>query len=172
MRTSVKTEIKETHKLGRGVFATQNFKKGDIVESSPVIVVNNTSALRSTILNTYIFDWNRESLAIALGNGSLFNHSKKANVTYNPSYQSKIILFVAKRDIKKGQQLFIDYGYDPKWGYKTTERSMYEALKRKFDSIEERVRRTDMSDDLDKEHPAKDKEPMHKEKHAEAACSN
>lgn len=129
----MKTEIKNTRRLGRGVYATRNIKKGDVVEISPVIVVDNSSFLNSTILNTYVFEWRRGSSVLALGVGSLFNHSKKSNVTYNPVFQENTIIFVARKNIKKGYQLFIDYGYDPKHGIDTTEKNMYRALKEKYE---------------------------------------
>jgi hypothetical protein len=129
----MKTEVRKTRKYGRGVFATRDFKRDQIVEISPVIIIENPDFVPRTILNTYTFEWNRGASAIALGVGSLFNHSKRSNVTYNPVFQNKTLIFVARRDIRKGEQLFIDYGYDPKYGVETTEKAMYNALKRKYE---------------------------------------
>jgi SET domain-containing protein len=74
-----------------------------------------SNKINPTILNCYVFEWNNhEKSAIALGYGSLFNHSSKKNVTYKNNYRDKTIDFVATRNIKKGQQLFINYGYNVK----------------------------------------------------------
>lgn len=123
-------EVKDTRKLGRGLFATRNIRKGEVVERSPVIVLESSLVpVKSSLLNVYMFEWQRNTSSLALGLGSLFNHSaKRANITYNPVYQRKEIIFVATRDIKRGHQLFINYGYDPKYGLQVTKRNKIDAL--------------------------------------------
>jgi len=117
--------VKVTKKYGRGLYASRNIKRGDIVEMSPVLVVDKYDAgkINDTLVNVYVFEWNKESSALAFGYGSLFNHSKKPNVTYMNSFQSREILFMASKDIKKGEQLFINYGYEPEYGIQTTQRN-------------------------------------------------
>lgn len=128
-------EVRKTKKFGRGLYAKRNIKKGEIVERSPVVVIHNQQGVTSTIINTYVFEWRRDSSALALGLGSLFNHKNRANVSYNPVFSENEIIFVATKNIKKGEQCFIDYGYDPIRGYETTERSIYRALQQKFDPV-------------------------------------
>ena len=108
------TKIKNTKKYGRGLYSLVNLSKGQCVEESEVVILNDIDSkmIESTDLNMYSFAWKSGS-AIALGKGSLFNHSKTPNVTYFNDYEDKVIYFIAIRDIKKGEQLFIDYGYDP-----------------------------------------------------------
>lgn len=110
----MKTKIRKFSKLGRGVVATQNFKKGQVVESSHVLVLDKLEhdQLTPTLVNLYVFGWKDKHCAIAFGNGSLFNHSDDHNVTYSNNYKSNKIVFKATRNIKKGEQLFINYGYD------------------------------------------------------------
>jgi len=107
--------IKNTKKFGRGLYAVRDFKKGEIIEVSQVIVLDevNTRICDATILGLYLFQWGKKEnhTALALGHGSLFNHSFKANVKYEGN--SKEMVFTAARNIQKGKQLFIDYGYDP-----------------------------------------------------------
>lgn len=108
--------VKNTKKYGRRLYATRNFKKGEIVEVSPVVVIDSDDAntIWSTLLSLYTFEWGKESSALALGYGSLFNHSKTFNVSYMNSFKTKEIFFVTTKNIRSGQQLFIDYGYSPK----------------------------------------------------------
>ena len=123
--------IKNTKKYGRGLYATRNFKKGEIIEVSPVVTLDkmDTKTICDTAINMYVFGWSKDCSAFALGNGSLFNHSKKSNVSYMNSFRTKEIVFTANKKIKRGQQLFIDYGYDPKYSIKITkenkERKLY-----------------------------------------------
>jgi len=122
--------VKNTKKYGRGLYAVRDFKKGEIVEVAPVVVIDKMDAdtIETTMLNLYVFEWNKSSSALALGHGSLFNHSNKSNVCYMNSFRAKEIVFMTTRKIKKGEQLFIDYGYDPKEGIKITQRNKERKL--------------------------------------------
>src|SRR5690242_8740348 len=75
--------IKNTEKYGRGIFATRNIKKGEYIEIAPVIVIPYAEwkPMRGSILSNYIFRWD-EDKAIALGYGSLYNHSYTPNARY------------------------------------------------------------------------------------------
>ncbi len=113
------TKVIQTKTMGRGVAATKNFKKGDVVEISPCILLDGHDGTRiqGTELKFYVFDAHlrtRASTVLALGHGSLFNHSRRrSNLTYTYDQGTNSMVFVALKDIKKGQQLFINYGYDP-----------------------------------------------------------
>lgn len=110
----MKTIVKKYEGMGRGIEANECFHAGDVVEISPVLIVYEDEAelIYKTILNMYVFAWDDEDLAVAFGMGSLFNHSKSPNLEYDNDYENKTIRFIANRDIMKGEQLFIDYGYD------------------------------------------------------------
>ena len=101
-------------KYGRGLFTTESIKKGEIVEVSPVIVIpaSERKLVEFTEVQSYLFEWTGNKQALALGLGSLFNHSvQRRNVTWDCNYRRKTITFKALKDIKKGSQLFINYGY-------------------------------------------------------------
>lgn len=102
-------------KFGRGIFATRDIKKDEVVERSPVIVISPESHVHGTILETYVFQWTdrRKDCAVALGLGSIFNHSWNQNVSYRPDHKKLEIVYKAVRNIPKGEQLFINYGYTP-----------------------------------------------------------
>src|SRR5208283_213045 len=109
---------------------TKNIKKGEIVEVSPVLVIDKRDAgkISDTLINVYVFEWNKNGSALAFGHGSLFNHSWKANVTYMNSFNTKEIVFMACKNIKKGQQLFVNYGYEPEYGIRVTKRNKEQSL--------------------------------------------
>ncbi len=97
--------------MGRGVFCDYLYiENGSIIETSPVLLVLATE----TGLDSYIFEWTTKYNALALGFGSLFNHSTSPNVDYKLCKKDKTIKFYANKGISEGEQLFINYGYEPK----------------------------------------------------------
>ena len=103
--------------MGRGVFASKKFIPGDIIEIVPVIVVpqEETDSIRATVVDVYIYKWNHDHLgrAIALGYGSLYNHSYKPNAKYLKNYSDSIIVFVCIDNIEDNEEIFINYNGDP-----------------------------------------------------------
>lgn len=120
--------IKNSKKYGRGVYATRTIKTGELIECSPVILLDDWEADRitPTVLNCYVFEYGVKT-AIALGFGSLFNHSESENVTYRANFRNKTIEYAALCEIKKGQQLFVNYGYDVLDGIEVTKDNRIKA---------------------------------------------
>lgn len=114
--------IKTTKKYGRGLYASKNLKKGQVIEVCELLVLSQIDTIRvdKTDLKWYVFKYNDVQDCLVLGNGELFNHSNNANVSYQ--IINNKMYFVAKRNIKKGRQLFTDYNQDDqvdtKNGYK------------------------------------------------------
>jgi SET domain-containing protein len=102
-------------KAGRGVFAARAIKKDEIIETCPVILVpkNDVSNLKNSILVEYYFYFGKNDrlLAVALGFGSVYNHSYKPNATYKKVWGDKTIVFIAMRTIKKGEEITVNYNY-------------------------------------------------------------
>lgn len=100
---------------GRGVFARFDIKKGEIIESCPVILVprHDTSNLNESILVTYFFYFgkDKERLAIVLGFGSIYDHSYEPNATYKIKMREKLIEFSAIKDIKKDSEITVNYNF-------------------------------------------------------------
>ena len=100
-------------KAGRGVLARVDIAKGEIIERCPIIEVpkNDVSILRESVLATYFFYFGKgkKHLAIALGFGSIYNHSNKANATFEVKPKKMIIEFVAKENIKKDTEITFNY---------------------------------------------------------------
>jgi len=111
----IKIYIAKSHilKAGRGVFAAQDIKKGEIIESCPVFVLprKDYKTLKTTALRDYYFMWGKTTCAICFGYGSMYNHSYKANATYKKHTKEQVINFIAIKDIKKGEEITVNYNY-------------------------------------------------------------
>ncbi len=109
-------KVKLTKNMGRGIFATKPIKKNTVIETNHLLIYPNDERekckCRMTIMN-YDFEIGRNKCGIALGLISLLNHNENPNTDYIINGYKETITIKALRDIKRGEQLFIDYGYDP-----------------------------------------------------------
>jgi len=98
---------------GKGVFATKKILKEELIESAPLLVIPEKQwpFVSSTVLADYFFETEEEHAAIALGYASLYNHSFDPNADYIVA-DDKIIL-TAIEDINIGDEITIDYGWEP-----------------------------------------------------------
>ena len=96
----------KTNKLGRGVYASGPYQVGEIIETCPVIIlsISDTKKINSTLLYDYYYSWgaNNSQAAIALGYGSLYNHSYKPNAQYIKNLANDVIEFVSIKPISTG----------------------------------------------------------------------
>lgn len=102
---------------GRGVFAVRRFDAGETIERCPVLVVDgeDAEALHAG-LEGYVFNWGDCSTALALGFGSLYNHSFSPNATTLETPDELVI--TALVSIEVGAEIFINYtgtGTDGIW---------------------------------------------------------
>ncbi|WP_246173571.1 SET domain-containing protein-lysine N-methyltransferase [Limnoglobus roseus] len=103
--------------MGRGVFAGCAFRTGQVIEVCPVLVLAPDVQERSLgVLSDYVFKWGEDAgrLAVALGYGSLYNHSNNPNAAFVCRLLRGEIVFRALRPIVAGEQILIDY----QWGEK------------------------------------------------------
>jgi SET domain-containing protein len=109
--------IKEIEDKGRGVFTEKNIETGTIIEIAPVLVfsLKDTDLIKQTSLYDYYFMWSEteEIAAIALGYGSIYNHSFSPNTRYETYYEDKKIHFITIKDIAAGEEICINYNHDP-----------------------------------------------------------
>ncbi len=97
---------------GRGVYTAQEIPAGSIIETCPVIVIPapDLVAIHKTILHDYYFLWGTTGeAALALGYGSLYNHSPYPNAEYEMLLDEQEIRFFAQRDIQAGEEINISY---------------------------------------------------------------
>jgi uncharacterized protein len=96
---------------GRGVFALVDIKKGELIETCPVIQIPEHDEFNAngSILVTYFYylGKKKQNLKLALGFGSIYNHSRQ----YNAEYKDKkdTIEFVATKNIKKNEEITVNY---------------------------------------------------------------
>jgi len=102
-----------TKKMGRGVFTEEAIAAGTLIELAPVVVMSAEDRLHldKTLLHDYIFEWGKEKdqCAMALGLVSVYNHSYQANCDYGMYYNKQSISIISVRDIRAGEELFINY---------------------------------------------------------------
>ncbi|MEY2897958.1 MAG: hypothetical protein RL138_11 [Bacteroidota bacterium] len=108
--------IAETTKKGRGVFTREAISEGTLIEVAPVIVLpkEERTWIDQSVLYNYYFLWgaNNEQTALALGYGSMYNHSTAPNVAYQMDFHAQTITYIAWRDIAAGEELCINYNGD------------------------------------------------------------
>ena len=117
----IKVYIKAVRGMGRGVFAAKDIKKSEIIEIAPILIFNaGYNVIRHLDLSHYWFKVGKKysrSWGIALGQGSLYNHSFDRNAIWSINRKKETITFKALKNIKKDEQIFVDYGF-PKECYK------------------------------------------------------
>jgi SET domain-containing protein len=97
--------------VGRGVFAGCDINKGEVIERCPIIEIseNDTSNLTESILVTYFFYYGKGRSAIALGFGSLYNHSYRPNAAFEIKTKEELIEFFALENINKDEEITFNY---------------------------------------------------------------
>lgn len=106
------TFVKSVRGKGRGVFAGKKIKAGTLIETCPVVLFNVVEG-KSHMLEEYAFRWSPDKVALALGNGSLYNHSYKPNAYYVRDTKTKCLLVYAIDDISKDEEICFNYNGNP-----------------------------------------------------------
>ena len=105
--------IVESEQKGRAVFTATDINLGSIIEICPVILLSevDTERIHNTKLHDYYFQWDAEkkTSAVALGFGSLYNHSENPNADFELVKGDNEIHIFAVRDIAAGEEVLIDY---------------------------------------------------------------
>ncbi|CAL5220854.1 g2939 [Coccomyxa viridis] len=108
--------VRETPYTGeakaRGVFAARSIRRGELVETAHCIYISKQEYdqhMRHTVLEHYLFS-SRGEYFLALGVGSLFNHSCRPCLDYRVLRDQLVITYTAARDIQEGEELTITYG--------------------------------------------------------------
>ncbi len=124
----VRTSDLTSGEFNRGVFATRDIAKGELLHEAPVIPYPNSEhiLIEQTVLEDYVYEYGINHSAIVLGYGMLFNHSYKPNCTYEISFETHTFSYYAYTDIKKGEEILINYNgeednQEPLWFNKEEE---------------------------------------------------
>lgn len=99
---------------GRGVFSAYEIDEEVLIERCPIILITSAAEINlivCTSLLNYAFRWDKEenTVAIALGFGSLYNHSCNNNAYYKMNSQKKNIEIITLRKIHAGKEVTINY---------------------------------------------------------------
>ena len=109
----MKIIVKESPVHGLGVFAAVDLAAGDTLERCAYIVIDDDDLQEENRLNDYLFtspDAATDYLVV-MGCGMLYNHSDKANASWEvDETDNRFLRFYADRDIKAGEEIFHDYG--------------------------------------------------------------
>ncbi len=114
-----KIKIVDIQGKGRGVVATQDIKKDEIIECCPIIFLSDKEIdffeSKSDVLKFYyLWQCAINKHCLMLGYGSLYNHSLSPNsdVDYNTEKSENHLFFYATKDIKAGEEIVYDYEFD------------------------------------------------------------
>ena len=98
---------------GRGVFCANEIPPDCLIEICPVIKIpiSEITHLEKTTLFNYYFEWGEDNDegAIALGLGSLYNHSTSPNARYLIDLQKDTIDFYSIKEIQAGEEITVNY---------------------------------------------------------------
>ncbi len=105
--------VLETEEYGRGVYTSEALNSGDMIELCPIIKIpaGQLKQIDQTKIYDYYFIWEEKGYdaCIALGYGSLYNHSPSPNAEVLMDYVDHRIKIIAISSISPGDQIFIDY---------------------------------------------------------------
>ena len=105
--------LKDAGAKGRGVFATEDIPANTEILRNPTILINYDQC-ENNILKDYVFAYSEKQVAICFGMGSMFNHSANESVDYQITEDGSEVVFTTTKDIEEGEELFINYGWEPK----------------------------------------------------------
>ena len=101
----------------RGMFCATFIPEGSIIEICPVIYVpaKDMEKVKQTSLYDFYFIWGEDekSGAIALGYGSIYNHSYQPNARYYVDFEALTLEIFAIKDIQPGEEITFNYNGTP-----------------------------------------------------------
>lgn len=119
---SPKVEVRRSSVHGYGVFAKEDIQPGELIEQSKLLKLGWRSHYNNDpVLKDYVWG-NRKCECeeckthgvhqyLALGFGSLYNHSETPNTKKKNDFASEIITITAIEPIAKDQEIFVSYGH-------------------------------------------------------------
>ncbi|KAF9086094.1 hypothetical protein BGX23_009141 [Mortierella sp. AD031] len=105
-------QIQDCGAKGRGVLTTVAIPARAVIDISPILLFPTkeyTTHGQHTQLDHYTYRW-KGGMALALGLGSMFNHSCSPNIGFQRDIENGLIRYSALREIQAGEELCISYG--------------------------------------------------------------
>ena len=120
MKNKVEIKKSKIKNAGRGVFASVDIRKGEVIEVCPILIFRETDTdlVMKTRLGSYVYAYDKSGSMFALGYGSLYNHSITPNATYElleypeKTEQDSELIITAIKSIGKNEEIYFDYGND------------------------------------------------------------
>ena len=104
-------EYRDSPVHGRGVFATRDIKRGEVIEVCPAVMVESRDITKRSFLWRYMWPLlnDRGFSLIVLGYGSLYNHEENPNArkVWGKGWNDSV--FKARRAIAKGDEITVNY---------------------------------------------------------------
>jgi SET domain-containing protein len=104
------TSVNQSSIHGWGVFANKTIRKGGIIEECPYIETTAEEKHPAEIQRYLFSGQKKDTTMIILGYGGVYNHSQNYNADFFFDDEKNVIVFVGRRKINKGEEIFIDYG--------------------------------------------------------------
>ena len=102
----------------RGVYTAEAIDAGNVIEICPVIVLSpqDRKLIHKSKLHDYYFTWGEkdDGCAIALGFGSIYNHSYQPNARFWVDLEMETISVHTIQAIEAGGEILFNYNGDPK----------------------------------------------------------
>lgn len=109
--------VAPSHLHGLGVFTGAAIPADSIIEICPILYLpqEEIHILQGTIINDYYFEWDEDlsAGALALGYGSIYNHSFSPNASYSVDMEGRTIYIKAHKKIEAGEEITINYNGEP-----------------------------------------------------------
>lgn len=109
MESKYPIEIRRSLIQGYGVFAASDIEKGQLIEECPVIYFHHFCPDFYNYVFTCQTASGKKQSVIALGYGSLYNHSNKPNADWIFDIDKQTISFTAAKKINAGEEIYIYY---------------------------------------------------------------
>jgi len=104
----------------RGVFATEDIEEGELIERCPVAVLAwRTNYQKDPVVWAYMYTnscpceeckKHGAHFVMVMGWGQIYNHQDDNNASMNINMKGNFADVVAKKKIKKGEEIFVTYG--------------------------------------------------------------
>lgn len=107
--------IRRTSEKGWGVYARRSIACDTLIEEVPVLVFPTAQLYNpagTARLGDYVYTWDDDHVALALGYGSLYNHSFEPNARYIDD-EPCVKQYFAIRDIAAGEEITVNYNAEP-----------------------------------------------------------
>lgn len=104
-----KVQVRRSPVQGWGMFAKEPLAKYELIEESPIIVVDPSELANPINLSRYFADLRDGKVFIGLGYGCLYNHSQTPNVAWYVDGLNYTQNYYTLRDIDAGEELFSFY---------------------------------------------------------------